>query len=128
MTTTELTHRVFRFKRFSRKGFSAFASLHLEVTIGRLSAYITDLQLHKSGRSFLLVSRDLLSRQNLEEREELEEDPPTTLTSILALNPILCDAAERGAADCIYDFYKPSRTRSAVAFFLFSNFQTKTSS
>ena len=40
---------VLRFRRFSRKSYSAFRSLHREVTIGRVASYITDRQLCKSG-------------------------------------------------------------------------------
>lgn len=120
MTATVLTNRAFRFKRFSRKGFSAFASLHREVTIGRLSAYITDLQLQKSGRSFLIGNRGLLALWNKGENEEREAATPTPTTPVVPLDlaPTPDDAALRSAAIPIYDSRRPSQTRSAVAFLI----------
>ena len=38
-----LKKRAFRFRRFSHKAYAAFCSLHREVTIGRVSGYMTDL-------------------------------------------------------------------------------------
>ncbi len=41
----------FRFRRFCRAKYAAFRSLHREVTVGRVAAYITDLQLAKSQKT-----------------------------------------------------------------------------
>ncbi|MBO5552988.1 MAG: hypothetical protein J5937_02165, partial [Paludibacteraceae bacterium] len=40
-----------RFRRFSHKAYAAFCSVHREVTIGRVAAYMTDLEMLKSGKS-----------------------------------------------------------------------------
>ena len=40
-----------RFRRFCHKAYAAFCSLHREVTIGRVAAYMTDLEMLKSGKS-----------------------------------------------------------------------------
>lgn len=39
----------FRFRRFCRKAYAAFRSLHREVTIGRVESYIADRQMKKSA-------------------------------------------------------------------------------
>jgi len=44
---------VLRFKRFARKAYAAFVSMHREVTIGRLSRALCDRQLVCSGRVVL---------------------------------------------------------------------------
>lgn len=38
-----------RFRRFCRKGYAVFRSMHNEVTVGHVAGYITDRQLCKSG-------------------------------------------------------------------------------
>lgn len=38
-----------RFRRFSRKGYAVFRSIHNEVTIGHVASYVADRQLCKSG-------------------------------------------------------------------------------
>ena len=48
-----------RFRRFCHKAYAAFCSLHREVTIGRVAAYMTDLEMLKSGKS-ITVSALLL--------------------------------------------------------------------
>lgn len=40
-----------RFRRFSHKAYAAFCSLHREVSIGRIAAYMTDLEMLKHGKS-----------------------------------------------------------------------------
>ena len=42
-----------RFKRFARKAYAAFVSMHREVTIGRLSRALCDRELVCSGRAVL---------------------------------------------------------------------------
>lgn len=42
--------RSFRFRRFSRKAYAAFASMHRHVTIGHVSRNICDLEMLKSGK------------------------------------------------------------------------------
>lgn len=42
-----------RFKRFARKAYAAFVSMHREVTIGRLSRALCDRELVCSGRAWL---------------------------------------------------------------------------
>ena len=43
--------RSFRFRRFTRKAYAAFASIHREVSIGRVSNHICDREMLKAGRS-----------------------------------------------------------------------------
>lgn len=42
--------RALRFRRFTAKAYAAFCSLHREVTIGTLAAYVTDREMLKAGR------------------------------------------------------------------------------
>lgn len=79
-----------RFRRFSRKGFAAFASIHREVTIGRLSAYMTDLQMKKSHRAVAPMAA--ASRQ----RESLDNDTDVSLHAI---------ENETAAETCFVDQY-----------------------
>ena len=79
-----------RFRRFSRKGFAAFASIHREVTIGRLSAYMTDLQMMKSHRAVAPMAA--ASRQ----RESLDNDTDVSLHAI---------ENETAAETCFVDQY-----------------------
>ena len=44
------TSSVYRFRRFSRKAYAAFASLHRQVSIGRVAGEIADLELLKAGK------------------------------------------------------------------------------
>lgn len=55
------THRFnqrlrYRFRRFARKSYSAFMSLHREVSIGRVRAHVCNLEMLKSGRAVALCS------------------------------------------------------------------------
>ena len=51
MFKTILKQQGIRFRQFSHKAYAAFCSLHREVTIGRVAAYMTDLEMLKSGKS-----------------------------------------------------------------------------
>lgn len=50
-----------RFRRFCHKAYAAFCSLHREVTIGRVAAYMTDLEMLKSGKSIAISALLLLA-------------------------------------------------------------------
>lgn len=121
MLRHRLIGNVIRFRRFSRKGFSAFASMHRVVTVGRLAVYITDLQLRKSGRVFLL---SLPVLQPLREDDDIGEDEN--------ISPTLCLLVARQAAgfslavadaDCVrthpHIIYKrrPLSTEGGLLFF-----------
>lgn len=41
----------YRFRRFTRKAYAAFASLHKQVSIGRVSAHVCDREMLKAGQS-----------------------------------------------------------------------------
>lgn len=59
MFKTILKQQGIRFRQFSHKAYAAFCSLHREVTIGRVAAYMTDLEMLKSGK-YIAVSALLL--------------------------------------------------------------------
>ena len=50
-----------RFRRFCHKAYAAFCSIHREVTIGRVAAYMTDLEMLKSGKSVAVSALLLFS-------------------------------------------------------------------
>ena len=56
-----LKQRGIRFRQFSHKAYAAFCSLHREVTIGRVAAYMTDLEMLKSGKSIAISALLLFS-------------------------------------------------------------------
>ena len=61
MFKTILKKQGIRFRQFSHKAYAAFCSLHREVTIGRVAAYMTDLEMLKSGKSIAVSALLLFS-------------------------------------------------------------------
>ena len=61
MFKTILKQQGIRFRRFCHKAYAAFCSLHREVTIGRVAAYMTDLEMLKSGKSIAVSALLLFS-------------------------------------------------------------------
>lgn len=61
MFKTILKQPGIRFRQFSHKAYAAFCSLHREVTIGRVAAYMTDLEMLKSGKSIAVSALLLFS-------------------------------------------------------------------
>ena len=61
MFKTILKQQGIRFRQFSHKAYAAFCSLHREVTIGRVAAYMTDLEMLKSGKSIAISALLLFS-------------------------------------------------------------------
>ncbi len=56
MFKTFFRQRVYRFRRFVGKGYAAFASMHKIVSIGRVSAVLTDKEMLKIGKSTVVCS------------------------------------------------------------------------
>lgn len=61
MFKTILKQQGIRFRRFCHKAYAVFCSLHREVTIGRVAAYMTDLEMLKSGKSVAVSALLLFS-------------------------------------------------------------------
>ena len=61
MFKTILKQQGIRFRQFSHKAYAAFCSLHREVTIGHVAAYMTDLEMLKSGKSIAVSALLLFS-------------------------------------------------------------------
>ena len=61
MFKTIIKQQGIRFRQFSHKAYAAFCSLHREVTIGRVAAYMTDLEMLKSGKSIAVSALLLFS-------------------------------------------------------------------
>ena len=59
-----------RFRRFCHKAYAAFCSIHREVTIGRIAAYMTDLEMLKSGKSVAVSALLLFSGIAIAEADE----------------------------------------------------------
>ena len=79
--------RVYRFRRFSRKAYAAFASLHRQVSIGRIAGEIADLELLKAGKKTALGLLLALSAA-VAYAEESDPDPepaeaPANLDEVL---------------------------------------------
>ena len=70
MFKTILKQPGIRFRQFSHKAYAAFCSLHREVTIGRVAAYMTDLEMLKSGKSIAISALLLFSGIAAMEAEE----------------------------------------------------------
>ncbi len=65
--------KVYRFRRFTRKRYAAFQSMHKQVTIGHVSGRIADLELLKAGKTLLLACAGLLM---FPENISAEDAPP----------------------------------------------------
>ena len=65
----------FRFRRFCRRAYAAFCSLHREVTIGHVASYITDRQLRKSACADSMLS-PLSSHDDMPECCEVDWEEP----------------------------------------------------
>ncbi len=76
------TKRTIRFRRFCRKAYAAFASLHREVSVGRVAGYMTDLEMLKQGKTIALVALVFCSLNVAAETDEGAED--STLQTALA--------------------------------------------
>ena len=79
-----------RFRRFCHKAYAAFCSLHREVTIGRVAAYMTDLEMLKSGKS-IAVSALLLfvGVSSVEADEGVPKDSVPLTAQQLSLQEVL---------------------------------------
>ena len=56
MFYTYLQKKALRFRRLTRCGYAAFASMHKEVSIGRLARRLCDMELLKAGKSIAVCS------------------------------------------------------------------------
>lgn len=75
MFYTYQNHQSYRFRRFAHKAYSAFASMHREVSIGRVSRAICDLEMLKAGRTTVLCGVVMCSSF------ALADDSPQGLTA-----------------------------------------------
>lgn len=62
-----------RFRRFSRKGYAAFNSLHRVIHIGNVARHIADLQLKKSNTHHQLAEYEFI---NVQSDYELDKKKP----------------------------------------------------
>ena len=81
-----LRKRVLRFRRLTHKGYAAFASMHKEVSIGRLARKLCDMELLKTGRQ-LAVCGALMFCPLLRADESVPPDPDASAT-LLSLQEV----------------------------------------
>ena len=82
-----------RFRRFCHKAYAAFCSLHREVTIGRVAAYMTDLEMLKQGKSVAVSALLLFSGIAAAETDEgLPSDSVSLTAQQLSLQEVLVTA------------------------------------
>lgn len=82
--------RSFRFRRFCHKAYAAFCSLHREVSIGRVAAYMTDLEMLKQGKSVALSAAMLFVGAGLIEADEgVPKDSALVTNRQLSLQEVL---------------------------------------
>ena len=63
----------YRFKRYCRKAYAAFNSLHREVTIGRVATYIADKQLRKAVAAAAVALTLLPTNHAMAQTDDAEE-------------------------------------------------------
>lgn len=64
--------RAFRFRRFTRKAYAAFASMHRVVNIGRLASYVADCQLRKSV-ALVTMGLPIFAEMTMAQSDDLSE-------------------------------------------------------
>lgn len=84
------TKRSTRFRGFCRRSYAAFRSLHREVTVGRVSGKIADLEMLKQGRSVALASLLFVAGGVSAEGEEgVQNDSALAVSQQLSLQEVL---------------------------------------
>ena len=79
-----------RFRRFCHKAYAAFCSLHREVTIGRVAAYMTDMEMLKQGKSIAVSALLLFAGIAVADADEgVPKDSVPLTTQQLSLQEVL---------------------------------------
>lgn len=81
-------HRI-RFRRFCHKAYAVFRSLHREVSIGRLTAHMTDLEMLKIGKSFATIVLLFFSGMAAQADDDIPDDSISLSTRQLSLQEVL---------------------------------------
>ena len=61
-------NKTFRFRRFSRKAYAVFASLHRQVTIGRLHVQAADASLNKQSTLKIFKHSQYMTLESIKQR------------------------------------------------------------
>jgi len=82
---------VFRFRRFCNKAYAAFASIHREVTIGRVAAYVGNLEMLKQGKHVAVMALLLMAPMGAlaEEADDGSSGVPLTDADQLRLQEVV---------------------------------------
>ncbi len=78
-----------RFRRFCHKAYAVFRSLHREVSIGRLTAHMTDLEMLKIGKSFATIALLFFSGMAAQADDDIPDDSISLSTRQLSLQEVL---------------------------------------
>ena len=90
MLKTYVSKQGIRFRRFCHKAYAAFCSIHREVTIGRMAAYMTDLEMLKQGKSIAVLALMLFAGIAAADAEEgVPKDSVSLTTQQLSLQEVL---------------------------------------
>ena len=101
----------FRFRRFTRKAYAAFCSLHRIVTIGHLSVDTANCQLRKAAQS--LISKNII---NVNDRYSYIEEPSEEIPTLefAHLTPITIANPSKGVAAHAYTIKYHHNTEAVV--------------
>ncbi|MCM1373107.1 MAG: hypothetical protein NC113_03320 [Bacteroides sp.] len=95
---------VFRFRRWSRKGYAVFSSLGKLVTIGRGCKSIADASLRKSGMmpisSCMICGERCVEDENCPPGDTLDSQLPCSLSVVMASGVLVVPCHNCEAASC----------------------------
>lgn len=83
------------FKRWSRRPYAAFCSLHREVVIGVVKASIADAQMLKMGRKTRI--RQCPATHNVKTADDGDDPPPDSVAATTTTPPVYTDVPARTA-------------------------------
>ena len=100
-----------RFRRFCHKAYAAFCSLHREVTIGRVAAYMTDMEMLKQGKSIAVSALLLFAGTAVADADEgVPKDSVPLTTQQLSLQEVLVVSHKAEVNSEAYRLIRRSRT------------------
>lgn len=96
MQTKNANNNTVRFRRFTRRSYAVFASLHREVTIGTLQGSTIDSQLRKSGLGVEILKFNKIG--DSERQSTINEDEDICCTEMQQLITISLSKTDAAAA------------------------------
>ena len=121
MKKQTINRNTIRFRRWTRKGYSIFCSLNMQITIGVLDLKIATLSIKKQAKEILTAILNLLSLDNEslseKEREEILENE-LVLQTINVVNSNVGDKAKNVLSEMIF-YARIGLLRKLIRAFLF---------